>query len=181
MPPPRRKHCDISKSVAHPEHTRSMRIAMNAEDQLRALGLVLPSPKAPAGNYASAMRTGNLLFISGRIAGPIEGLPAKGKFGREYSTADGYVLARTACLDLLAVIKQTLGSLDAVAQFVELQGALNTVPDFEDHAKVLDGASDLLAAVFGEAGNHARSVIGVDSLRNGVPFTLKAIVEVRPT
>ncbi|HTH93594.1 MAG TPA: RidA family protein [Rhodocyclaceae bacterium] len=153
---------------------------MTAEAQLQALGLMLPQPKAPAGNYASAVRTGNLLFISGRIPGPIEGLAAKGKLGREYSATDGYALARAACLDLIAVIKHTLGSLDAVAQFVELHGALNTVPEFEDHAKVLDGASDLLAAVFGEAGKHARSVIGVDSLRNGVPLTLKAIVELKP-
>ena len=77
------------------------------------------------------------------------------------------------------VVKEKIGSLDAVAQFVELHGSLNAVPEFEDHAKVLDGASDLLAAVFGEAGLHARSVVGVSSLRNGVPLTLKAIVEVR--
>lgn len=152
---------------------------MRPEDKLQALGLALPHPKPPAGNYASAVRTGNLLFISGRISGPIDGLAAKGRLGREYSVTDGYALARAACLDLLAVIKDALGSLDAVAQFVELHGALNTVPEFEDHAKVLDGASDLLAAVFGEAGKHARSVIGVDSLRNGVPLTLKAIVEIK--
>ena len=152
---------------------------MSAEQQLAALGLVLPAAKAPAGNYASAVRTGNLLFISGRAPGPVDGLPAKGRFGRDYSAADGYALARSACLDLLAVVKAQLGSLDAVQQFVELQGALNAEPGFEEHAAVLDGASDLLAAVFGSAGLHARSVVGVNSLRNGVPLTLKAIVEVR--
>jgi enamine deaminase RidA (YjgF/YER057c/UK114 family) len=152
---------------------------LNAEHTLHTLGLTLPSAKAPAGNYASAVRTGNLLFISGRAPGSVDGLAAKGRFGREYSAADGYALARSACLDLLAVVKEKIGSLDAVAQFVELHGSLNAVPEFEDHAKVLDGASDLLAAVFGEAGLHARSVVGVSSLRNGVPLTLKAIVEVR--
>lgn len=107
------------------------------------------------------------------------GLPAKGKFGREYSARDGHALAQSACLDLLSVIREQLGSLDAVAQVVELHGALNATPDFEDHAAVLDGASDLLAKVFGPAGVHARSVVGVNSLRNGVPLTLKATVAVR--
>jgi enamine deaminase RidA (YjgF/YER057c/UK114 family) len=78
------------------------------------------------------------------------------------------------------VMKDKLGSLDRVAQVVELQGSLNTVPEFAEHAKVLDGASDLLAEVFGAAGVHARSVVGVDSLRNGVPLTLRAVVEVKP-
>lgn len=152
---------------------------MSAEHRLAALGLALPQAKAPAGNYASAMRTGHLLFISGRAPAPLNGVAPKGRFGREYSAADGYALARSACLDLLAVVKEQLGSLDAVAQFVELHGALNAEPTFEEHAAVLDGASDLLAAVFGDAGLHARSVVGVSSLRNGVPLTLKAIVEVR--
>jgi enamine deaminase RidA (YjgF/YER057c/UK114 family) len=153
---------------------------MNAEHRLAALGLTLPQAKAPAGNYASAVRSGNLLFVSGRAPGAVNGVAPKGRLGREYSAADGYAFARSACLDLLAVVKASLGSLDAVAQFVELHGALNAEPTFEDHAAVLDGASDLLAAVFGDAGLHARSVVGVSSLRNGVPLTLKAIVEVRP-
>ena len=152
---------------------------MNAEHRLAALGLALPQAKAPAGHYASAVRTGHLLFISGRAPAAVNGVAPKGRFGCEYSAADGYALARSACLDLLAVVKEKLGSLDAVAQFVELHGALNAEPAFEDHAAVLDGASDLLAAVFGDAGLHARSVVGVSSLRNGVPLTLKAIVEVR--
>lgn len=152
---------------------------MNAEHRLSTLGLALPQAKAPAGNYASAVRSGNLLFVSGRAPGAVNGVAPKGRLGREYSTADGYALARSACLDLLAVVKASLGSLDAVAQVVELHGALNAEPTFEDHAAVLDGASDLLAAVFGDAGMHARSVVGVSSLRNGVPLTLKAIVEVR--
>jgi len=152
---------------------------MSAESRLAALGLALPQAKAPAGHYASAVRTGHLLFVSGRAPPPVNGVAPKGRLGREYSAADGYALARSACLDLLAVVKASLGSLDAVAQFVELHGALNAEPTFEDHAAVLDGASDLLVAVFGDAGLHARSVVGVSSLRNGVPLTLKAIVEVR--
>lgn len=154
---------------------------MDAEQRLKDLGLVLPPASAPAGNYSSAVQTGNLLFISGKAPRPIDDRPLKGRLGREYSVADGYALARSACVELLAAIKNQLGSLDHVAQVVELTGSINAVPEFEDHAKVLDGASDLLVQVFGAAGAHARSVVGVSSLRNGVPLTLKAIVEVKPT
>ncbi|MFB0936365.1 MAG: RidA family protein [Propionivibrio sp.] len=152
---------------------------MSAEQRIENLGLTLPPASAAAGNYASAVQSGNLLFISGKAPLPIDGKMPKGKLGREYSTAEGRAFARSACLDLIAVIKNKLGSLDKVAQIVEIQGAINAVPEFEEHAKVLDGASDLLAEVFGSAGVHARSVVGVSSLRNGVPLTLKAIIEVR--
>lgn len=151
---------------------------MSAEQRILELGIHLPVGSAPAGNYVSAIQTGNLLFTSGRAPLAIDGTAAKGQLGREYSTHDGYELARSACVDLLAVLKHQLGSLDKVARFIELHGAINASPEFEEHAKVLDGASDLLVEVFGPAGVHVRSVIGVNSLRNGVPLTIKATVEV---
>lgn len=151
---------------------------MSAEQRILELGIHLPMGTAPAGNYASAIQSGNLLFTSGRAPFPIDGRAAKGQLGREYSTNDGYDLARSACVDLLAVLKHQLGSLDKVARIVELHGAINASPEFEEHAKVLDGASDLLVEVFGPAGVHVRSVIGVNSLRNGVPLTVRATVEV---
>lgn len=153
---------------------------MSAEQRLKDLGLAQAPASTPAGNYAAAVQTGNLLFLSGKAPQPIDGQPPRGKLGREYSAQDGRALARSACVELIAAIRQHLGSLDRVVQFVELHGALNTVPEFEAHAEVLDGASDLLAEVFGPAGRHARSVVGVASLRKGLPLTLKAIVEVRP-
>ncbi|HEY6895934.1 MAG TPA: RidA family protein [Rhodocyclaceae bacterium] len=152
---------------------------MSAEQRIKDLALVLPQVSAPAGNYATAVQSGNLLFISGKAPLPIDGKPPKGRLGLEYSATDGYALARSACLDLIAVIKNKLGSLDRVAQVVELHGSINAVPEFEEHAKVLDGASDLLADIFGPAGVHARSVIGVSSLRNGVPLTVKATIEIK--
>ncbi|HEX5393985.1 MAG TPA: RidA family protein [Rhodocyclaceae bacterium] len=152
---------------------------MPPEQRLEALGLTLPPVSAPAGNYATAVRAGNLLFLSGKAPLPVNGQPPKGRLGQEYSTQDGYAFARSACLDLIAAIRAKLGSLDLVAQFVELHGSLNTTPEFEDHARVLDGASDLLAEVFGSAGMHARSVIGVSSLRGGVPLTVKATIEIK--
>ena len=151
---------------------------MSAEQRILELGIHLPVSSAPAGNYVSAIQSGNLLFTSGRAPLAIDDRAAKGQLGRDYSTNDGYDLARSACVDLLAVLKHQLGSLDKVVRFVELHGAINASPEFEEHAKVLDGASDLLVEVFGPAGVHVRSVIGVNSLRNGVPLTVRATVEV---
>lgn len=153
---------------------------MSAEQRLRELGITLGPGSAPAGNYAAAVQSGELLFLSGKSPQPVDGQATKGRLGREYDTAQGYALARSACIELLATLRAELGSLDRVARVVELQGSLNTTPEFEDHAQVLDGASDLLAQVFGPAGMHARSVIGVATLRKGLPLTLKAVVQVRP-
>lgn len=153
---------------------------MKPEQRVKELGLDIPSGSAPAGNYAVGVQSGNLLFLSGKAPTPQDGKLPKGRLGREYSSEQGYVLARSACIDLLSAMRKTLGSLDRVAQVVELHGSINCTPDFEDHAKVLDGASDLLVEVFGPSGIHARSVVGVSSLRNGVPLTVKATVEVKP-
>lgn len=153
---------------------------MSAEQRIKDLGLVLPSGSAPAANYANAVRTGNLLFIAGKAPLPENGKLPKGRLGGEYTAEQGYGFARSAALDLMAVMRAELGSLDRVARVVEVQGFLNAVPEFEDHAKVLNGCSDLLVEVFGERGIHARSVLGASSLRGGLPIVLKAVVEVTP-
>lgn len=153
---------------------------MSAEQKAKDLGLALSAGSAPAGNYANAVRSGQLLFLSGKAPQAIDGQAPKGKLGRDYTAEQGYQLARSACITVLATLKQELGSLDQVAQVVELQGSLNAVPEFEDHARVLDGASDLLAEIFGATGVHARSVVGVNSLRQGLPLTLRAVVEIKP-
>jgi enamine deaminase RidA (YjgF/YER057c/UK114 family) len=151
---------------------------VSIEQRVKDLGISLPSGTAPAANYANAVRTGNLLFISGKAPLPEMGKLPKGKLGREFSVEDGYRFARSAAIDLLAVMKAELGSLDRVAQIIEVQGFLNTVEDFEDHAQVLNGCSDLLVDIFGSKGVHARSVSGVNSLRGGLPVVLKVVVEV---
>jgi enamine deaminase RidA (YjgF/YER057c/UK114 family) len=153
---------------------------MSAEQRLRELGLSLPSGSAPAANYANAVRTGNLLFISGKAPLSENGKLPKGRLGREFNAEDGYRFARSAALDLIAVMKSELGSLDQVARVVEVQGFLNATAEFEDHAKVLNGCSDLLVEVFGQRGVHARSVLGAASLRAGLPLVLRAVVEVMP-
>lgn len=151
---------------------------MSIEQRLQELGISLPAGSQPAANYANAVRTGNLLFISGKAPLPENGKLPKGKLGREFSAQEGYHFARSAALDLLAVMKAELGSLERVARVVEVQGVLNATEDFEGHAQVLNGCSDLLVEVFESKGIHARSVLGASSLRNGVPLTLRAVVEV---
>ena len=121
---------------------------MSAEQRIKELGLSLPSGSAPAANYANAVRTGNLLFISGKGSLPENGKLPKGRLGREFTTEDGYRFARSAALDLIAVMKTELGSLVHVTRVVEVQGFLNASSEFEDHAKVLNGCSYLLFAVF---------------------------------
>lgn len=151
---------------------------MSAEHRIKQLGLVLPTGTAPAANYTNAVRTGNLLFVSGKGPLPENGVLPKGRLGREYSAEDGYRFARSAGLDLIAVLRAELGSLDAVLRIVEIQGFVNATPEFEEHASVLNGCSDLLAEVFGERGIHARSVFGASSLRAGLPVIVKGVVEV---
>ena len=151
---------------------------MTIEQRLKELGLELPAGTAPAANYANGVCSGNLLFISGKAPLAEAGKLPKGKLGREFSAEEGYGFARSATLDLIAVMKAELGSLDRVARVVELQGFINSTEDFEEHAKVLNGASDLLVQVFGERGVHARSALGANSLRSGLPIVLRAVVEV---
>jgi len=151
---------------------------MAPEEKLKELKINLPSGSAPAANYSNAVRSGSLLFIAGKAPLPVDGKLPKGRLGQEFTTEDGYAFARSACIDLIAVMKSELGSLNSVARIVELQGFLNADSDFEDHAKVMNGASDLLVDVFGEKGIHARSVFGASSLRSGLPLVLKATVEI---
>jgi enamine deaminase RidA (YjgF/YER057c/UK114 family) len=153
---------------------------MSPEQRLLELDIVLPKNSGPAGNYAAAVRSGDLLYLSAKAPLAQDGVKPKGRLGADYTADQGYQFARSACIDLLATIRSTLGSLDHVVQVLELHGALNTAPEFEDHAHVLDGASDLLVEVFGPVGLHARSVVGVASLRNGLPLTIRATLRCRP-
>ena len=136
----------------------------------RALALLLPAPVA---NYVNAVRTGDLLFLAGKGPGPV-----KGKLGREFTADQGYQHARAVGLSLLAVMRAELGSLDKVKRVVKVLGMVNAVPEFTDHPKVINGCSDLFVEVFGEAGKHARSAVGMGSLPMGIPVEIEAIVEV---
>ena len=151
---------------------------MSVEDRLEKLGIRLPLASNPAANYTNCVRTGDLLFVSGKGPLPQGTAPPKGKLGREFSTKDGYEFARLTALDILAAVKLELGSLDRVRRVVKLQGFVNAVSDFEEHPQVLNGASDLMVEVFEEKGVHARSVLGATSLRAGLPIVIESIFEV---
>lgn len=148
---------------------------MSHEAKLSELGIELPPVPAPAGNYVHAVRTGNLLFLAGK--GPIDG-DAKGKVGADVSTEDAYQHARQVGLTLMAVMKDELGSLDKVKQVVKVLGMVNAVPEFGQQPAVINGCSDLFVEVFGDAGRHARSAVGMGSLPNQITVEIEVIVEV---
>ncbi|HUY82513.1 MAG TPA: RidA family protein [Acidobacteriaceae bacterium] len=145
---------------------------MSVETRLYELGCVLPLLPAPGGNYLSAKIAGDLVFLAGVISTDAQGVIA-GTVGRDRSVEDGYRAARQCALAQLAVLKQTLGTLDRVQQIVSVNGYVNSVAGFADSPKVINGASDLLVELFGDAGRHVRAAIGV----SGLP--LNALVEMQ--
>lgn len=153
---------------------------MSAERRLKALGVELGSVSAPVANYVNAVRTGNLLFLAGKGPRTEAGERPRGKVGREVTVEQAYRFARSVGLDLLAVMRAELGSLDRVRRVVKVLGMVNAVPEFEDHPKVIDGCSDLFVEIFGEAGRHARSAVGMGSLPMGIPVEIECVIEVAP-
>ena len=151
---------------------------MSAEQKLKELGLILPQPPTPVANYVRAVRTGNLLFVSGH--GPYNDgkIKISGKVGRELTVDEGYQVARNVALNCLASIKATIGDLDKVKQFVKLLGMVNCTEDFKDQPKVINGCSDLLVAIFEDAGKHARSAVGMQALPNHIPVEIEMILEI---
>lgn len=148
---------------------------MAHEAKLSELGIELPNVPAPAGNYVHAVQTGNLLYLAGK--GPIDG-DARGKVGADVSVEDAYQHARQVGLTLIAVMKQELGSLDRVKQVVKVLGMVNGVPEFGQQPAVINGCSDLFVELFGDAGRHARSAVGMGSLPNQITVEIEVIVEV---
>jgi enamine deaminase RidA (YjgF/YER057c/UK114 family) len=151
---------------------------MKIEEKLAQMGLTLPSPAPPAGNYIGAVRVGTLLFVSGH--GPRrQGEPyMTGKVGRDLTTEQAYEAAKVVMLNCLASVKRELGDLDRVKRIVKLLGMVNCTEDFTEHPRVINGASDLLVALYGEAGRHARSAVGMQQLPMNIPVEIEMIVEV---
>jgi enamine deaminase RidA (YjgF/YER057c/UK114 family) len=148
------------------------------EENLKRLNLELGTVSQPVANYVNAVRTGNLLFLAGKGPRPENGKRPSGKVGRDYTAEQAYQHARTVGLDLLAVMRAELGSLDKVKRVVKVLGMVNAVPEFTDHPKVINGCSDLFVEVLGERGKHARSAVGMGSLPMGIPVEIECIVEV---
>jgi enamine deaminase RidA (YjgF/YER057c/UK114 family) len=150
---------------------------MSAEKRLLELGIVLPEGPAPGGNYLSSKAVGSLLYLAGVISIGAEGV-ITGTAGADRSIAEGYAGARACALTQLAVLKHTLGSLDKVREIVSVNGYVNAIAGFPDSPAVINGASDLLVAVFGDQGRHVRAAIGVSALPRNALVELQMIVAV---
>jgi enamine deaminase RidA (YjgF/YER057c/UK114 family) len=148
------------------------------EARLRNLGFELPPPPPAGGNYVGAVRVGQLVFVSGH--GPVQDgeLIYRGKLGQDMDIDTGRKAAELVILNALASLKVEIGNLDRVRRIVRLLGMVNSTPDFTEQPKVIDGASDLLTAVFGEKGRHARAAVGFVSLPHGIAVEIEMVVEV---
>jgi enamine deaminase RidA (YjgF/YER057c/UK114 family) len=154
-------------------------IGTDIEARLAALGLELPEPAAPVAAYVPVVVAGGLAHVSGQLPF-ISGELVKGRLGEDVSLEDGVLAAQACGVMILAQLKKALGSLDRVERIVKLGGFVNSTGSFTDQPKVINGASELMAAVFGEAGQHARSAVGVPVLPLGAAVEVDAIVAVRP-
>jgi len=151
---------------------------MGAEARLKALGIELPVPPHPMATYVHAARSGNLLFVSGH--GPVrsERITHRGRVGHDLTIEQGQEAARLTGLNLLASVREALGSLDRVRRIVKVLGMVQCTDDFTEHPRVINGFSNLMVEVFGEAGRHARSAVGMGSLPFGMSVEIEMIVEV---
>jgi enamine deaminase RidA (YjgF/YER057c/UK114 family) len=154
-------------------------MAGTVEKKLAELGIALPTPATPVANYMPFVRTGALLFVSGQICLDGSGkLVAKGKLGDGVSLEDGQKAARACAINVLAQVKAALGDLDKVKQVVRLGGFINSAPSFLDGPKVMNGASDLMVAVLGDKGRHARTTVGVAVLPGDAAVEVEGVFEV---
>jgi len=140
------------------------------ERRLHDLGLTLPAPKLPVANYVGTKRSGDLLFVSGRVS------QRRGEVGSELDVAEARIAARDAMLDLLAIVKLDIGDLDRILSVERMQGFVRSSPSFTEQPNVIDGASDLLIALFGEDGRHARTATGAAQLPFGAAVQLDLVL-----
>ncbi len=152
-------------------------MAETAEERLKALGVTLPVPPAPAASYVPTVATGHILYVSGQVSilGEEKYL---GKLGREHGVEEGQKAARICAINILAQLKAALGDLEKVKRIVKLTGFVNCTPDFTDPHRVVNGCSDFLIEVLGERGKHARSAVGMATLPLGAAVEVEVIVEV---
>lgn len=148
------------------------------DKQIEQLGIELIPATKPIANYVKVVRTGNLLYLSGHGPSKADGSTMKGKVGIDLSIEEGYAAARQAAISILSTMKSELGSLNKVKRVVKVLGMVNCSPDFADQPKVINGCSDLLVAVFGEKGKHARSAVGMNALPGNMTVEIEIIVEI---
>ena len=153
--------------------------AATPEERLAALGLTLPEVPSAIANYVPAVRTGQLVFLAGQIARGADGQFLAGKVGRDFTQAQAKEAARICAVQLLAVLKAEIGDLSKVKRIVRVGGFVNCTDDFTLQSSVVNGASDLFVAAFGDAGKHARAAVGVNSLPAGAPVEIELIAELK--
>jgi len=149
-------------------------------DRLAALGLVLPPTPKPGGSYVPYVIEGDLLFLAGQGPREADGRRHTGKVGAGVSVQEAYAHARLTGLNLLAVMQDALGDLGRVRRVVKVLGMVNATPEFGEHPAVINGCSDLFIEIFGDAGRHARSAVGMGSLPGGITVEVEAIIAIRP-
>ncbi|MGV3559553.1 RidA family protein [Larkinella arboricola] len=150
----------------------------SVEAKLKEQGITLDKPTASLANYVKAVRTGNLVFLSGHVSNRADGTGIKGKLGKELSVEQGYEAAKLAAIGLLSSLKAEIGNLDKVKRVVKVLGMVNSTPEFADQPKVVNGCSDLMVKAFGDKGKHARSAVGVAALPSDYAVEVEMIVEV---
>ena len=148
------------------------------EQKLQAMGITLYEMPAPTASYVRAVRSGNLVFLSGHGPMKPDGTNVTGKLGQDLSVEEGQQAARYTAIALLSALKEELGDLDQVQRIVRVHGMVNATPNFTDHSLVMNGFSDLMAEVFGDAGKHARAAVGMVSLPGNIAVEIEMVVEV---
>ena len=153
-------------------------MAQTPEEKLAAAGIVLPTVSTPVANYVNAVRTGNLIFLSGKGPSDTQGKYITGKLGADLTIEQGYAAARLTAINQLAALKKELGDLSRIKRIVKVLGLVNSASDFYDQPKVMNGFSDLMVLALGEKGKHARSAIGTNTLPFNMAVEVELIVEV---
>ena len=148
------------------------------ESKLASMGYQLPPPPAPIGNYLPATRSGNIMWMAGVGSRKLDGSRITGKLGADLSVDQGYEAARWCALNLLARMKAELGDLDKVTRILKVVGMVNSAPDFVEQARVVDGASDLFVALYGDQGRHSRSAPGMSALPGNTAVIVDCVIEV---
>lgn len=146
--------------------------------KLTELGIQLPEASTPVANYVNAVTTGQLVFLAGKGPRQSDGTYITGKLGVDLTVEEGYQAARLVAINQLAALKAEIGDLGRVKRVVKVLGMVNAAPDFTNHPEVINGFSDLMVEVFGEAGKHARAAVGMGSLPRGIAVEIEVIVEV---
>jgi len=152
---------------------------LSPEQKLKNLEIELPNIDTPSANYVHVVRTGNLLFLSGKGSRNSDGFRITGKLGIDLTVEEGYEAAKSIAIQHLAVIKKEMGDLNSVVRIVKVLGMVNSAPDFISHSQVVNGYSDFMVEIFGENGKHARSAVGMASLPANLAVEIEVIVEIQ--